>query len=106
VLGRPERAQPPVVNPLALARTDRERRARRRTWRRAGLHRDPRCDVPSRPTLHLLVATLHARCLTYAVAPTIRSFPHWEGRQHHLRAAVAALAPAPTSPRRPSPLGA
>jgi hypothetical protein len=92
VLGCPERAGPPAVNPLALARTDRGRRARRCPWRRAGLRRDPRCDVPSRPALHLLVAALCARRLGYIVAPTNRSSPHWK--------MGAITNAAPPSPRR------
>jgi hypothetical protein len=56
--------------------------------------------------LHLLVATLRARCLVYAVAPTFARSRTGRGRQHHRHAAVAVPAPAPTSRRRPSPLSA
>jgi hypothetical protein len=49
---------------------------------------------------------LHARGLAHAVARTSARSRTGMGRQHHRRAAIAAPAPAPTSPRRPSPLSA
>jgi hypothetical protein len=74
---RSPRARPgTAVNLLALARTNRGNRARRRPSRRAGLRREPHCDVPSRPaptptSSHLARALSRARCSTH-----VRSFPH------------------------------
>jgi hypothetical protein len=85
------------VNPLALARTNRGNCARRRPWRRAGLRREPHCDVPSRsaptPTgSHLEHALPCARRSTH-----VRSFPHWEGGAN-----TTATPPSPR-PRRHRP---
>jgi hypothetical protein len=80
-----------------FAPTDRGRRARRRPWRRAGLRRAPRAC----PVLTCTFAHWGSPCARATTRSTHgRS---WIGRPHQRRVVIAAPAPAPTTPRTPSP---